>query len=294
MLTRRRALGLLGGGAIASLAAGGAAAATPFLDPAIVRWRPEPPGWPQDLPLRIVAVSDPHVAPPYMTLDRLEGIVEQANALAPDLIVLLGDYGSAISWAPSPPAADIARRLAALRAPLGVWAVLGNHDWWSDPEAMARRAGPPRWRRALEDAGIPVLSNAAARLRLHGRGFWLAGLESQSAFGIVNAGGAHDAARTLAPMQGDDDPAILLAHEPNIFKRGLTRPALILSGHTHGGQVRVAGWSPVLPWGLDNRLAYGLVSDGPRRMVISGGLGCAKLPVRFGVRPELTVIELGA
>jgi hypothetical protein len=99
----------------------------------------------------------------------------------------------------------------------------------------------------------------------------------------------------------DNAPVILLAHEPDIFPRVPGRVALTLSGHTHGGQVRLFGYSPVVPSRYGNRYAYGHVTEArahsparPRHLVVSGGLGCSIMPVRVGVPPEITVVTLGA
>ena len=147
----------------------------------------------------------------------------------------------------------------------------------------------------MRDAGVPVLQNKALKI---GGGaapgpFWLAGLDDQVA--LLRRGGGY---RGLDDLQGtlaqitDDAPAILLAHEPDIFPRVPDRFALTLSGHTHGGQVRIFGWSPMVPSAYGNRYAYGPVREGARDIVVSGGIGCSILPVRFGVVPEITVVEL--
>ena len=91
----------------------------------------------------------------------------------------------------------------------------------------------------------------------------------------------------------DDAPVILLAHEPDIFPQVPSRVALTLSGHTHGGQVRLFGYSPVVPSDYGNRYAYGPVEETGRHLVVSGGLGYSGIPVRFGVPPEITVVDLG-
>jgi predicted MPP superfamily phosphohydrolase len=176
--------------------------------------------------------------------------------------------------------------LGALQAPLGVFAIAGNHDWWEDPDAMARRAGQPEWLRALARHGITPLQNQARRLA---QGFWLAGLDSQIAF---YPRGADDLPATLAQIT-DAAPVILLAHEPDIFATLPARVALTLCGHTHGGQVRVLGYSPRVPSRFGNRYAYGQVSEGGRELIVSGGLGTSKIPVRFGVPPEIVEVTLG-
>ncbi len=85
----------------------------------------------------------------------------------------------------------------------------------------------------------------------------------------------------------------MLVHEPDAFVRMPDRIALTLSGHTHGGQVRIAGWSPVVPSEYGNRFAYGHVVEDGRHLIVSGGLGCSGLPIRIGVPPEIVMVELG-
>ena len=102
-----------------------------------------------------------------------------------------------------------------------------------------------------------------------------------------------DLPAALAPLALDDAPAILLAHEPDIFPHVPARVGLTLSGHTHGGQIRILGYSPIVPSRYGRRYAYGLVEEEGRRLVVSGGLGCSRYPVRFGVPPEIVLLDLG-
>jgi hypothetical protein len=97
---------------------------------------------------------------------------------------------------------------------------------------------------------------------------------------------------TLAQVT-DDAPVILLAHEPDIFPDVPARVAVTLSGHTHGGQIRLGPWVPVVPSRFGARYAWGHIVEGGRDLVVSGGLGCSVVPVRFGMPPEITVVELG-
>ena len=186
------------------------------------RWRPRPKAWPADLRLRIVALADVHMGPPHMTPARLEAIVARAAALQGDLVVLLGDYAPGMHYVSGRVApVETARILATLRAPLGTWAVLGNHDWADDPAAQERGHGPTRWHAAMQEAGIPVLENRAVRLDWQGRPFWLAGLGSQWAFDPRRPRtGVDDLDAALAATLADEAPAILLAHEPDIFPAG--------------------------------------------------------------------------
>ncbi len=290
MISRRKFLKGLLGTALAGLLA---ATYGFFIEPAlrlrVQRWQVKAPNWGR-APLRIVAISDIHLGEPYVGLKRLQQIVTRANALGADLVVLLGDYSAGHHWITKDvKIADAAPVLAGLTAPLGVYAILGNHDWWDDKTAQKRGGGPNLYTTALEAVGITVLSNRAVKLD----GLWLAGVEDQLALlrgqnGIV---GLDDLPGTMAQVS-DDAPVILLAHEPDIFPKVPAQVTLTLSGHTHGGQVRLFGWSPIVPSRFGNRYAYGLVEEQGRHLVVSGGIGCSIAPVRFGVPPEITVVDV--
>ena len=283
------------------LVAGGlayAAAIEPAWRLAVTRYRPRPANWPADMPLTIAVLSDFHIGGPAMGLGRIEEIIARTNALGADLIVMLGDYPGTLWWQPAALKVsldDFARRAAALKAPLGVYSVLGNHDWWDDETAMHLRRGPTNVKRALEAVGIPVLENKALRLMHDGRPFWLAGLGDASAFsrdGVTLFDGVDDLPATIAQCT-DDAPIVLLAHEPDIFVDVPDRIALTLCGHTHGGQINVAGWSPTIPSRFGDRFRYGHIVEDDRHLIVSGGLGCSRLPVRFGVPPEIVLVSLG-
>jgi len=262
----------------------------------VTRYDLSPPGWPPGLDLTVAVLADIHAGEPYMPLARVEHIVETTNALRPDLTLLLGDYGAAHRFVTRPvPLRECAAALAGLTAPLGVLSVLGNHDWWDDRKAQRLRRGPTEARLALEAAAIPVLENDAVRLDKEGRPFWILGLGDQVAFrlGRGRFRGVDDLPRTLAKLS-DDAPAILMAHEPDIFAETPARVSLTLSGHTHGGQVRLFGYSPVVPSAFGNRYAYGHIVEEGRHLVVSGGLGVSMLPVRFGVPPEIVLLRLRA
>lgn len=104
--------------------------------------------------------------------------------------------------------------------------------------------------------------------------------------------GLDDLDGTLAQVN-DAAPIILLAHEPDIFPTVPSRVSVTLSGHTHGGQVRILGWSPYLPSRYGDRYVYGHIIEERRHLIVSGGLGCSVAPVRFGVPPEIVVVDLG-
>ncbi|MBV8835330.1 MAG: metallophosphoesterase [Alphaproteobacteria bacterium] len=254
--------------------------------------------WPSGLGLSIAVIADLHACDPWMDVPRIEQIVDQTNKLGADLIVLLGDYASTHRFARRIDPADWARPLGKLKAPLGVHAILGNHDWWDDRAVQAIRRGPPYGKAALEHAGIPVYENDVVRLTKDGRSFWLAGLGDQLAFWPMRRHypglrwGIDDLTATLAKVKAGE-PVILLAHEPDILPRVPEHVSLVLSGHTHGGQVRLAGWSPVVPSIYGNRFAYGHVRE-QCDLIVSGGLGCSIAPVRLGVPPEIVLVKASA
>jgi len=274
----------------------------------VTRYRLTPPRWTPGLNVRLAVLADLHVCEPWMSIDRVQAIVEQTNSLEPDAILLLGDYVvgrslGKLSTRVSP--GTWATALGNLKAPLGVHAVLGNHDWWDQKDVQARRAGPTRAGLALQAVGIPVYENNAVRLKKNGQPFWIAGLGDQwafkgppynddefaenNAFGYI---GVDDLPRTLRQVT-DDAPVVLMAHEPDIFPNVPDRVSLTICGHTHGGQVRIFGYSPVVPSKFGTRYIYGHKVEGGRNLIVSGGLGCSSLPVRFGSPPEIVMIELG-
>jgi uncharacterized protein len=254
-----------------------------------------PPGWTPGLKLRAVTISDPHVVEPYMSMVRWQKIIETANALQPDIVFMLGDYVSNIrKFAQKVPLSVIASAAAQLKAPLGVFSINGNHDWWGDAVAQKNRKGPTAAETAFENAGIPVLSNRAVRLVKDGKPFWVTGTDSIVAIplGYKTFQGMDKLAETLAQVT-DDAPIIHLAHEPDLFVDVPPRVSLTLSGHTHGGQINILGFSPYVPSGFGNRFRYGHIVEDGRHLVVTSGLGCSTLPVRIGVPPEISVLEVG-
>ena len=267
----------------------------------VTRYRVCPAHWPRGLNLSIAVISDVHAGGPVMPTERIHSIVAQTNALKPDVVVLLGDFAASHRFKTRAVAPEEwAEAMADLSAPLGVHAILGNHDWWDDLAAQRARKGPVLGRCALERQGVPVYENDVVRLVHNGRPFWLAGLGDQLAFfngrrktAWSSCAGVHDLNGTLKKVT-DEAPVILLAHEPDIFPRVPARVALTLSGHTHGGQVRVLGYSPMVPSRYGNRYAYGHIIEDGRHLIVSGGLGCSILPVRIGVPPEIVMVDVVA
>jgi len=247
-----------------------------------------PPGWPAGRRLTVAAIADLHAGGPNMGLARVAQVVDAANALKCDLIVVLGDYFAThrfVTEMVPPPV--WAGELARLRAPLGVYSILGNHDWWY---------GIADVRAALERVRIPVMENDAVLLGEAGHRFWLAGLGDQLAYRIGHSQfrGVDDLPGTLAKITSDD-PVILLAHEPDIFTEVPERVSLTLCGHTHGGQIRLPLVPPFwAPSEFGARFAYGHIVERGRHLIVSGGLGTSKVPLRLGMPPEIVRVTLGA
>jgi len=271
----------------------------------VTTYRLTPPRWPKELKLKLAVLADLHACEPWMSVDRIRRIVAQTNAFEPDCVLLLGDFvaGHRMERFAEPLAhRDWAGALSGLKAPCGVHAVLGNHDWWEDIAVQERGCGPTRAGLALQEAGIAVHENTCVRLVKDGIGFWLAGLGDQWAFWMSremrrktrsNFRGVDDLTGTLAQAI-DQAPVILMAHEPDIFPQVPDGVAVTICGHTHGGQVRVMGYAPYVPSQFGNRYVYGHVVEGGRNLIVSGGLGCSGVPVRFGSPPEIVMVELAA
>jgi predicted MPP superfamily phosphohydrolase len=307
MISRRDMLKMLAAMGLGSTALSSYAVAESFHE-TVTRYRLTPPRWTPCLNVRLAVLADLHVCEPWMSVDRVQAIVEQTNSLEPDAILLLGDYvvGRSLGKLSTPVSVGTwATALGNLKAPLGVHAVLGNHDWWDQEEVQLRRAGPTRAGLALQAVGIPVYENNAVRLEKNGQPFWIAGLGDQWAFqglpgnddefaenNAFGYTGVDDLPGTLRQVK-DDAPIVLMAHEPDIFPKVPDRVSLTICGHTHGGQVRIFGYSPVVPSKFGTRYIYGHKVEGGRNLIVSGGLGCSSLPVRFGSPPEIVMIELG-
>lgn len=236
--------------------------------------------WPATLDgLRLALVADLHTGAGHVGLDRVREVVELIQREEPDLVLLAGDLLDDRSHGAErvhPEAVAIA--LGALRAPLGVRAVLGNHD-------RDTRAGAGQLADALRRHGVDVLQDDARRLEHRGAPFWVAG-----------AGGTYAEARDARPALArvpEDEPVLLLVHEPDILPSVPPRVALTLAGHTHGGQLAVPGlralWTPSR---RGARYARRHVHEAGRRLVVTSGVGTSTWPVRLGAPPEVLVLTL--
>jgi len=236
------------------------------------------PGWPLGHePLTVAVMSDLHAGSPHIDATKIARIVESINAARPDLVLLLGDYviQGVVGGTRMDPV-EIGGLLAGLQASLGVYAVLGNHDWWDGAEAV---------RRALTQTGAAVIDNEAHRIDRPGGNFWLLGI-----------GDAWEGSPKIdEPLAGIQDslPVIAFTHNPDLFPAIPARVTLTLAGHTHGGQVAIPlVGRPVVPSKFGERFAYGHIVEENRHLYVTGGLGTSILPVRFRVPPEVVLLTI--
>jgi len=231
----------------------------------------------KDLPdrfegFRITQLTDIHHSK-ILGIDEVRRVVNLAQQTKPDMFVLTGDYATTYRRFIEP----CAEALSTLNAPEGVWAVLGNHDHYTDPDLTVA---------ALERHHIAVLNNRNTMLRRGPDALQLCGIDDWT----------WNAADWIKAFSGlrDQQPTIMLSHQPSVLEfEEVKKVSLILSGHTHGGQIK-------LPWlgaparfaTKDLRYAQGLFKYGDVQLYVSSGTGVIGLPVRFGVRPEIAVLRL--
>jgi uncharacterized protein len=221
--------------------------------------------------LRVVQLSDIHHSP-FTDAEQIRRSVEIANALEPDVMVLTGDYVSHETEYIAP----VAEILGELRAPYGTFAILGNHDHWTDARLITD---------LLRAENITVLINEGFRFEIGGESIWFCGVDDTTV-------GLADLDLALAGGR-ENEFKFLLCHNPAILRRAAkARVDFILSGHTHGGQVRLRQKTENLILPLRPRNASGLLRRGATQIYISRGIGMVVLPVRYGCPPEITLLEL--
>jgi hypothetical protein len=223
--------------------------------------------------LRVAQLSDLHISQ-YTTAGDIERAARLAMRQSPDLLVLTGDFIWREVWQYGE---HLVEPLRTLHAPLGVYAVLGNHDHW---EGAALAAG------VLAEAGVTLLVNQALRLDVDAP-LWLVGLDD-----VWER--KHDMAAALAGAP-DDQCKLLLVHEPDYADAAARYPVdLQLSGHSHGGQINLPRYGrPVLPY-LGQKYPAGLYLVGQMSLYTNRGIGVISPPVRFNCPPEVTLLTLRA
>jgi len=221
----------------------------------------------------IAQLSDIHLGG-WMTIERLLAVAEIVNDLQPDVIAITGDFVHEF-WQMSP--TELTRGLSALRARERIIGVLGNHD---------HRHGAARLTPLIREAGVSLLANDHIALKRDDASLYIAGVDDI----WVNR---QDLNRTLDGIP-QESAVVLLAHEPDFADEAAAshRVGLQLSGHTHGGQVRIPGWgAPVLPW-LGEKYDMGLYDVDGMALYVNRGVGMIPPYVRFNCRPEITHITL--
>ena len=218
---------------------------------------------------KIIQLSDTHHSP-FTGLEHIKRAVKIANRLRPDIFLLTGDYVSHEREYIPP----VAAALGKLKARYGIYACLGNHDHWTDADLVTH---------LFRGEGINMLINEGVRLEARGASFWLAGVDDYMV-------GKTD---VPAAMKGSypDEMKLLLAHNPIIFREAARVGVdLTLSGHTHGGQVKMRDDSKrIFP---QRRLKAGLHSRRKSQIYITRGIGTVVLPVRYQCPPEISLLEL--
>jgi predicted MPP superfamily phosphohydrolase len=232
-------------------------------------------------PIRIALLSDIHLGNGGMTPTRLSSIVDQVNAVRPDLILIAGDFvtGHDADGA-AERAAGLTAPLSGLRAPLGVLAVFGNHDHWTAPASI---------RAALAKAGILVLENQAVR---------------RGPLAIIGAGdhfsGHDDLPRALSEARRIGGVPVVVTHSPSLAPALPPGYPLVLAGHTHCGQVVLPWVGPLLSlspresWRrlYDPRYRCGVVRDPGRATIVTAGVGSGTAPIRLGAMPDWWLVTL--
>jgi uncharacterized protein len=218
---------------------------------------------------RLIHLSDIHHSP-FTNLEHIIRTVKVSNRLKPDMFVLTGDYVSHETNYIEP----VAKVLGELKSEFGTFACLGNHDHWTDPEMITD---------SFRAAGMTVLINEGLRFEARGASFWLAGVDD------------HLVGKTDLPasLKGSfaDEMKLLLAHNPVIFRQAVKEKIdLVLSGHTHGGQVKIRDEEKrILP---RRKLTNGLHERKDTQIYITRGIGTVVLPIRYQCPPEISLIEL--
>jgi hypothetical protein len=239
--------------------------------------------WPEPLERFTIALLSDFHYDPYFSVHPLRSSISMVNELHPDLIVLTGDFvteplhANKASKAKAADAAEpCAQLLRQMQAPYGQWAVLGNHDVVTDPSRVIN---------SLRAAGIQILGNQSAPIETNGARFWLAGVDD-----VMEKRSDLDKALLNVPA---NEPVVLLAHEPDFADYVARFPVdLQLSGHSHGGQVRIPFVRPLWLPPLAKKYIWGLFKIGGLTLYTNPGLGTVGLPVRMNCPPEITLLTL--
>jgi predicted MPP superfamily phosphohydrolase len=248
--------------------------------PRVVRQEFHLQRWPERLNGFTVAVLSDFHYDPIFSVHPLRAAIAMVNNLHPDLIALTGDFVTVSSIGDEAKGALAAEPCASLlrqmSAPHGLWAVMGNHDDATDPEHVTR---------ALQAQNIQVLANQSQPIEQDGARFWLGGVND-----VMN--GAADLSKTMHGVPASE-AVILLAHEPDFADEAAKSPIdLQISGHSHGGQIRIPFLPPLYLPALAKKYVWGTYQVGPLMLHTSAGLGTIGVPMRLNCPPEITLLTL--
>jgi uncharacterized protein len=233
------------------------------------------PRWPK--PIRIAFLSDFHTGSHSDDVARLESIISEASSFRPDLALFGGDYVNMQRFGGGRvPPSTIATVLARLDAPLGRFAILGNHDYKYGAGDVAS---------ALEHEKINVLSDSRVTVQFQNRAIDI--------IGVPDARVTRSEACALLAGILPNIPTIVLAHDPVWFAQVPSGPHLTLAGHTHGGQIRIPGIGIITNASkAPLRWSDGLICEGERYLYVTSGIGTSSLPLRWGVPPGYAMLDV--
>jgi predicted MPP superfamily phosphohydrolase len=236
------------------------------------------PNWSAKLNnFKIVAISDVHGGSNYVTEEKLRKLVELANAQNPDLIVLLGDYVSQIGGKHSDlkmPFETIAENLKGFRAKYGIFAIIGNHDWWFDEKKV---------RLEFERIGVKVLENEIEPIQVADETIYIWGIEDYWKNRRVPT--------NVFEQIPNKQNIIAITHNPDSLLKAPNEISLMFAGHTHGGQVKFPFYGAIA-FVNDPRFMQGFVEVDGKNVFVTTGVGCTGPQIRFNVAPEIAVLNL--
>lgn len=221
--------------------------------------------------LRVVFVSDLHLK--RGASHRLERVVSKIKKQNPDILLFGGDFFEETNLDNLALIDDIALQFVSLKPKYGMFAVLGNHEMWSDSVGIEN---------ILRNHGIKVLNDENYLIKIDNKKFYIVGLVDVVTQQV-------DLSKALFDVK---NPVILLSHSPDIFADIPPNVDLVLAGHTHGGQVNIPFVGPpIVPSDFGDKYAYGLIEEDGKKMIVTSGIGTSILPIRFNCPPEIVVID---
>ena len=221
--------------------------------------------------IKIVFASDFHIKPNQAK--RLNKVVKMINEQNPDIVLSVGDFVNGHEEDMTMPIADIVKQLKNIKSKYGFYTVLGNHDWWIDGEGITD---------TLTSNGIKVLANSNTKVNINGKYIYIAGVEDKTT----------RTPEIYSALENAKKPVILLTHSPDVFPKVPSNINLTLSGHVHGGQVRLPLLGAlIVPSDYGDKYSLGLIEEKGKKMIVTKGIGNSILNVRFNCVPEIVVVE---